>query len=393
MLVYLFTGGISLIFAYLSQRTMRADKFLPAYPETNYTALHTVRVKRHFRFISQGKLTISTERFFAFLSFLPLFTVSAIRYMVGTDYAGTYKDVYTYIFRDGYHFHITGEPLYALLNRIAIIYSGSDYVGVFALSSLLVCGFIFWGIRIQSVNFLYSVLLFIISGVYFWSFNGIRQSIAMAIFIFALQFILKNKPKKYLICILIAAGFHKMALIYIPIYFLKNVRLSFKTIFITVAAVGCFSNIFVKIIYNIAAALPVFNIYVVRYLNNSKFDSFTESSSSHAFINLAFILLFIIIANIYDKHQTKCNLWMNLQLLALLFALLSSVLPLANRISRLFEVVQIISIPNMTRLITDKKLRIIINVAIIVCFCIYTFVTFFILGYHNVFPYQTIFSR
>lgn len=390
MIVYLLAGVVSLAFAYMSQKTKNCSS---SFVTANFSYYNTIHIKKNFIIKLHRKIVFTPDKFLAFLSFLPLFTVSAIRYMVGSDYAGTYKTIYSYIYRNGYHFQLTGEPLYALLNRIAIIYSGSDYVGVFALSSLLICGFIFLGIKKQSVNFSYSVLLFMISGVYFWSFNGVRQSIAMGIFIFALQYISKEEPLKYFFYILIAAGFHKMALIYIPIYFIKKIRLSFKSVIIIIIITGSFSTLVRNIIYVIASKIPIFNVYVVRYLESSRFASYTESSSSHTFINLAFLILFIVIARNYDKSRIKSNLWINFQFLALLFALLASVLPLANRISRLFAIVQLISIPSMTKLIKDKKLKIIINTGIIACFCLYSFVTFYILGYHDVFPYKTIFNR
>ncbi|QAA21578.1 EpsG family protein [Sporolactobacillus terrae] len=387
MFVYTFASAVSVIFAYLSQHVRMPSSNLSELP--NYGGVKSQISKKQSRINNN----ISAELFFVLLSFLPLFLVSAVRYLVGTDYAGTYQYIYNYVYTDGYHFNLTGETLYALLNRIAIFYSGSDYVGVFALSSLLICGLTFIGLRNQSLNFSYSVLLWIISGFYFWSFNVVRQAIIMAIFVFAFQYIQKREAWKYFTCIIIAAGFHTMALLYLPVYFMYRLRINFKVMLIILFVFAGFSSIIRQLAYIITSKIPIFNVYAIRYFESSRFDANTESSISHLFINLAFFILFAIIVSIHDRKRKLSNIWINIQFIALAFTMLSQVLPLANRISRLFEIVLILSIPSITRLIPNKNLRLCVNVGIIFSFILYSFITFYVLRYHDVFPYQTIFSR
>ncbi len=326
------------------------------------------------------------------MSFLPLYIVSAIRYLVGTDYSGPYRTIYRTVYFYGYHFRLFRESLYGLLNRIAIIFSGSDYVGVFALSSLLICGFMFLGMKLNSVNFLYSVLLFMVSGYYFWSFNGVRQSIAMAIFIFAVYYIDEKKPWKYFLLILIAAQFHTTAVIYFPIYFIKKVKLNLRIICFLPLVAYSFSSLFRFLLRWIASNISIFEKYLNLYLNDSlAYDKTT--SSAQIYMNFAFLILYIIISFFYDRKQAESSMWINSQCLAFCVLLCANVLPMASRISRYFSVTQILSIPCMTRLIKDKKVRIVVNISIVLCFCLYTFVTFYLLGYHDVFPYRTIFDR
>jgi hypothetical protein len=313
--------------------------------------------------------------------------------MVGTDYAGTYKNIYNYTYSLGWHFRFPGETLYGLLNKIASIYSGPDYTGVFALSSLVVCGFLFLALRTTTVNMPYSVLIFIVSGFYFWSFNVVRQMCAMAIFLFAYQFIEKKQPLKYVLLILCASEFHTTALLYLPVYFIKKVRLNFKVILALSIILLSFPIVFVNLAYKLTSSIQPFRLYLTRYLDNSRFTGYTESSLAHVFIHLSFLLLYVLIKKIYDKKGDISNVWIVFQFFAFAFASLATILPLANRISRLFAIVQIFSIPIMTGLITDAKIRVITNIAIVVCYLAYCVVTFYILGYHDVFPYQTIFER
>lgn len=55
--------------------------------------------------------------------------------------------------------------------------------------------------------------------------NGIRQSLAACIFIYAVQFISDRKLIPYVICILFAMLFHKSALILIPFFFIDKIDL------------------------------------------------------------------------------------------------------------------------------------------------------------------------
>lgn len=327
---------------------------------------------------------------FAFLSFLPLYIVSAIRYKVGTDYAGTYRVLYGYVYSLGYHFTLSRENLYALLNRLAMFYSGRDYTGVFALSSLLVCAFVFLGLRNQSKCFCYGVALFILSGFYYWSFNVVRQSIAMAIFIYALRFIRERKPLRYTLCAVLAMGFHSSALMYVPLYFINAVRIDVKLVCVYSALLLFFSSYFVKIIFFFSKSVSV--LYAMRYFSQGALER-DKSSYSHIFINLCFFILFSYIAWVYDRKRKHSNIWINFQGCALMLSMLTSLIPLASRLSRLFEVVWMISIPCMTGLIKDRSTRLFVNTVLVLCLLAYLCLTYFILGYHDIAPYRTIFNR
>ncbi len=391
MLVYIVTLILSLMCAYAS------DKVAGTGNENSAAAGKKLRIRinRFSRTIIRLKGNPFADKsiFLAFLSFLPLYIVSAIRYMVGTDYSGTYRTIYNYTYNDGWHFSFNGETLYGLLNKIASIYSGDNYIGVFALSSLVVIGFIFWGLRNQSVNFTYSVLLFVLSGYYFWSFNAVRQMAAMAIFLYAYRFVEERKPFKYLFFIILAYGFHTVALLYLPVYFIGKVKVNFPAIISGAVILVIFPTTWRDLAYGISSRLAVFSTYVERYFDSSKFSSYTESSLIHVLINALFLALYIVISLIYDKKREKSNVWINFQIIAFGFSALASILPLANRLSRMFSIMQILSIPVMTGLISDKRIRILINLAIIICFAMYSYVTFYVLGYHDVFPYRTIFNR
>lgn len=64
------------------------------------------------------------------------------------------------------------------------------------------------------------ILLYSYGIFYFYYFSFIRQSIAISIIIYSLQYIYMKKKWKYLFWIIIASLFHKSSIIFIGIYFL-----------------------------------------------------------------------------------------------------------------------------------------------------------------------------
>ena len=125
-----------------------------------------------------------TFRSCAFLSFLPFFVVSAIRFEVGTDWF-IYEEFF-YAINEGTNSF--KEPLFNLLNKVVFWFS-NDPQWVFVISAFMVLTFVFLAIYKQSRYIPFSILIFFLSTIYFNSLNQIRQAIAMSIFLFAFQYV------------------------------------------------------------------------------------------------------------------------------------------------------------------------------------------------------------
>ena len=74
--------------------------------------------------------------------------------------------------------------------------------------------------------------IFILFGFYGNTLSFIRQSIAIAIFLFAIKYLCAKKmwPSivPYMIIILVAASFHKSILIMVPAYFIARLAVNWK---------------------------------------------------------------------------------------------------------------------------------------------------------------------
>ncbi|MGL5169435.1 EpsG family protein [Edwardsiella tarda] len=165
---------------------------------------------------------VKDKLFFTFISVILLSFFGGIRFDVGTDFL-TYE----------YYFHLLKlgrdtymEPGFETMTRL-IYFLGFNEQGVFFISSFITCFFFYKYIKENSVNIGLSYFIFFTFPIFYLaSFNGIRQFIAVSLFIFSIKYIKNKNILKYLICVIIAASFHKTAIVLLPLYFVLNRKLS-----------------------------------------------------------------------------------------------------------------------------------------------------------------------
>ena len=136
--------------------------------------------------------------------------VFGLRYNVGIDY-----DSYKGIYEDQ-----DVERLEFIFKNITIFLheSGFHVAFYFALWAFVQIFFLLKSFRTE--KYIYPALIFVLfTGQYFllWM-NVIRQDIAACIFIYSIVFIVNRNFFKYLLCIILAFGFHKTAIILILLY-------------------------------------------------------------------------------------------------------------------------------------------------------------------------------
>ncbi len=159
--------------------------------------------------------------------------MSGFRYYVGTDYGAYYKSVYTWEnVRDS--FINFDEPIVKLITFLVrnIVNDGLAVIFVLALITILLC---FYGInKYDEGHICDTLLLYIFLGVFGFSFNGVRQALAVA-FIFAFsgekKSILNN-----IIVILIAFLIHKSALFVLPILIIAQRKIDKKQVIIIIVS-------------------------------------------------------------------------------------------------------------------------------------------------------------
>lgn len=218
------------------------------------------------------------KRIFIVLSFVLLWLFLSIR--------EPYSDMITY---DNYfhsinvsHFETVFQNRWEILFKVLLFgiraITNHTHVMMAIIAFITLLGpFLF--IKRYSKNYLLSVVMFITIGTFSMQFYVIRQAIALSIFLMAFHYIGEKKLLKYILAIIVAALFHKTALILLLIYPLINIPPS-KYKNIVVAVLALLTLIFEPIVSNLLImdfyeqysdkvisgdGIALFSVYVLMY--------------------------------------------------------------------------------------------------------------------------------
>jgi len=317
----------------------------------------------------------------AILAIIPLMLIAGFRYGVGQDYFYTYVPIFQKVL-NGDSAKAWGDFGYILLNKFVQLFT-NDYSGIFLLTSIIFCIFIFLSIYENSSDIQLSIVLLVCTGYYFCFLNGIRQMLTVAIFMYAIKYILKNDFKRYLILIILASFIHLSALIYIPVYFIKSVKLNkYKMLIVIIAtfvSASIAKGLFLKLIL-----LTKYSWYI-----NSVYDT---QKQGYVIILLNLCILIFAGTN-YINNDMKNNLFINLQFLAVLVSAFIGIIPGAHRVLWNFGIASIILIPNNIAKKHNGNARILIKTTVVILYLVYFYYTVGINNSNSVLPYRTIFSR
>ncbi|MCZ1179757.1 EpsG family protein [Acinetobacter pittii] len=215
---------------------------------------------------------------------------------VGTDTVN-----YTYNFERSlnsmyYDFNNGMELGYQLLEYI-ILTCTDNYFWLFLISSIVVVLSYLITIKKLSINYFYSIFIFITFGFYTFFFNGLRQGLAMSICFLGLPYLLEKRIIPYFTVVFIASMFHISALIMIPIYLLVNARfrLEYKVI-------ACF-------IISILASQVLIG-YLAQ--GNKRYEHYTqEVDQAGGYITLLFYSLIGLVVYFSSKKNRSENIYFN----------------------------------------------------------------------------------
>lgn len=164
---------------------------------------------------------------FLFLTtFLVLFLAAGFRYQTGWDWPN-YTDFFDEVpsrwkklldfLNSPYNNYEKG---YTLLNAL-IKALGGNVQWIFALFSFFSIGLVYYALPKYTPYVFVTLFIYLFHG-YYLNFSYIRQGLAIAIFFYALRFLLEKSFIKYLACIVFASFFHISSLAFIPLYFFLN---------------------------------------------------------------------------------------------------------------------------------------------------------------------------
>ena len=237
-----------------------------------------------------------TISFNSFQILIPIFLFSIVfgmRYDVGVDHLA-YLEAYIW------NLDVTkNEFLFQLITNLSN-YFNLHYVLYFSILAFIQVFFFFYAFKKEIYLFpLLTLFIFTNGDIMFWM-NGIRQALAMCIWIYSLNFIVDRKLWKYVLFGVIAFLFHRSAIILFVFYpILVNGRDYFKNIplqLILLASAFIIKELFFDIIMNFSAAIDFYisllgaDMYERSYNIDNLLESFRESTGT----GLAYIFRIVI---------------------------------------------------------------------------------------------------
>lgn len=334
------------------------------------------------------------KKLYCILSFLPFFLVSALRYGVGTDYLRRYVFDYNRIYAGTAVENL--EMGFQLLMKATMLVTSRPYL-MFAATSLMINGFIFFTIAKESDHKTLSIAIYFLLGFFFDSLNIMRQFLSIAVIFIGVYYLLRGKRVLYVLSVLIAATFHSISLVMLVLVVCdRKVLCSHKWFLPCIVLVLALNTRLLDIVY--------------FFLQNTRFSVYFsgklfKGEVSYLFIgeNLAFYLLMLYTrAKGYVTDNRKVSLFLNTQALALLCMCLGACHMLFIRVAFFFSAFQILSVPYFVSRfqktyqlsIRNRTLRInLITVLIVLCMLMAFYRTNIRTNVNEVVPYRFLFAK
>lgn len=276
------------------------------------------------------------------ITFLILFTVSGFRYGVGTDYFFTYVPTYKQIYNGT---PPPMEPIFKWLNGLCIDFAGSWYQSIFIVTSFIFIGLVYIAIYNMPCSKALLTVSFLCGGYFLLSLNVVRQTIATALFCCALFLVKRNMDGEKQLqslfeafsLVAIAVGFHYSAIIYfavIPLLYLKLDRKIYLSLF---ALFAVLVPTFVAVIGILLKGTKYGNYISGYYLDSGK----AFSLSSLLFVGFFFVYLFTK----SKEGDHWFTVFRNLHFVGSIAIMIGLSIPLGQRVSALFYLLNFLSIP------------------------------------------------
>ncbi len=303
MTVYYITIAFTFVFAYLA--SLKKNKLQMELDVSDKQLLYT--------------------RVFLYLISFVLILVAGLRYFVGTDYGAYYRALQNYAPRMWESIKELDEPGFPILATIIKCFTSDGAVFIFVTAAFTVGSILY--ITYKYVDtYLFSSLLFIFSGVWHGSFNGVRQFFAAAIICLAHRFILEKKAIKYFLCVFIAYLFHGSAIIMVIPYFILRNKVSFRNVLLL--AIGS-----VVLLYNYE--------FIFSFVSNVKNEMVTMEADTYMLKQVNIFRVLVCVAPaifglfLYSRleRNNEQTFYLNIMLLYALLSIIGMNSPYLSRVN------------------------------------------------------------
>lgn len=309
------------------------------------------------------------KRWPLFVSLALLLVVGGLRDVtVGTDtkHYAMFFELYGADVKLMYH---ANEPLYQFLQFVTAS-CGWGYVTMQFLTECIILSVLFFYTVKTSRNPHYSILCYFLLYFFFYSFNTVRQYLAIPFALLSFYYLQQRKWRNYLICLVIACLFHYSAIICVIAFLIDKYKFSKNMLYFF-------------LIFTFVVGLTPYVLAMVRSLafQGMFYEIYTMGNVSYreslfSFSRLLLTIYAICLVYFLKEKETDVSLFVVGVCLLNLFAYY----PVIGRLAQYFTIVQITIIPNIPMLLEKKGSSSLISVISFV----YIFVTWVYLISSNV---------
>lgn len=281
-----------------------------------------------------------------------------LQYGSSLGYLGQFRNIAKLNWRNLFRYRTAYEPGYLIFNKL-LGYLGGDYQILLAACALIAIGSAaVWLYRNSDLPVLASVIF---TGLPFFlaNYSALRQSIALSITLLAYEMIKQRKKLRFILLVLLAASFHRSALIFLLAYPVYWLRVS-KTMRVMSLSLP-------PVVY--VLRFPLFRILSRLFKENAQAD---YNSAITLFLVLCLVYLFCTLFAHYEDREEQG--WCNLFLLACLCQAFGGVYSTAMRVGWYFMPYLALLLPRIIqntereRWNCDQKNGMIMYLVILACF-------------------------
>ncbi|PGO33397.1 capsular biosynthesis protein [Bacillus cereus] len=311
--------------------------------------------------VTTGYVMLKPNRSLILMATTSLVLVSGFRNNIGDTYFYMHAFKVT-DFNWGY-IQSSKDVGFSIFQMILKVYTDDPQVLIFItalITNILIVAVLYKYSRMIEL----SLYVYIASGMYLVSMNGLRQYLAAAIIFTATKYILDGNWKKYFLIVLFASTFHQSTLVLIPIYFLVR-----RKAWSTITFILLFIAVLIVIGFNQFAEVFFATIGDTQY---GHYKDFQEGGANilRVVVEATPLILAFIGRHKLREIFPKSDYIVNMTLLGLVFMIISTQNWIFARFSIYFSLYHLILISWVVKLFTEKDQKF-IYYAILLCYFIY----------------------
>lgn len=321
-----------------------------------------------------------------------LIVVLGFREGVGTDY----YDVYTIGFLDIASGEVSRfEPGFTIIVQV-LAFLGFDYHALFFVMATATVGLVYLAIYRQSPRPLWSVVIFILGGFFFFSTNGIRQALAVAILLNAVPYATKGSLFKYTILVIFATTIHSFSVVFLLFYFLRDFKLGDIRLILLLTVIAVFSSMLASAFLGLAASV---SDQIARYTNSEALTAqyLTGDIDFSDLIMCGLPLVAYYLSSGIVKRTplgTETNYLFVFLFAGVISCVLSGSVSIFSRVAAYFTPFLILAVPSLFQCLEEAKFQYLwvleaFFALFLIASCVYLYA---FLNFSSVLPYASVFG-